>query len=149
MRSRLTTFASGVAVAALLGFAAMANAQDTIEGSTLDGATFSLPSVWVVGETLTLKGENWTNHDGNRGSVIGVKYDFGDVVPSNPVDELDDIWMRITASSAGSFEVQLPFPADAEWAEGETHTIHLLTGSLGDNDKVRNPTLRVTLVSAP
>lgn len=139
----------GAVVAAMLGAAALpVAAQDRIEGSTLDGATFSLSSAWIAGQPLTLKGENWTNHDGNRGSVIGVKYDFGDTVPTDPVDEIDDLWLRITAGNDGAFEVQLPYPEDAGWEAGESHTIHLLTGSLGNNDKVRNPTLRVIIAPA-
>lgn len=75
----------GVALAAaLLAGTFAVQAQDMTEGNTLDGATFVLPKVWVQGEPLPLNGTNWTNHDGNRGSVIGVKYDFGDVVPSVP-----------------------------------------------------------------
>lgn len=129
-------------------FLAPAVAQDPISGSTLDGATFQLPSVWVIGEPLAIAGENWTTHAGDRGSVIGVKYDFGEVVPTDPVDEMDDIWARITADGSGAFSAELPYPADAGWSVGEEHTIHLLTGAMGDNDKVRNPTLRVTLVAA-
>lgn len=136
-------------LSALCGLAMLpASAQDRIEGSTLDGATFSLSSAWVIGETLPISGENWTTNAGNRGSVIGVKYDFGDVVPLEPIDELDDLWARITASSTGSFAVKLPFPAHAGWEAGQTHTIHLLTGMLGDDDKVRNPTLRITIVES-
>lgn len=139
----------GAAAAALLGLAAPSvSAQEPIAGSTLDGATFSLPSAWPIGEPLPLSGTNWTTHTGDRGSTIAVKYDFGDVVPSQPLDELDDIWARIVAARDGSFAVDLPFPEDAGWTVGETHTIHLLTGALGDNDKVRNPTLRVTIVEA-
>lgn len=123
-------------------------AQDAIEGSTLDGATFTLSKVWVIGAPLVVSGENWTTHDGDRGSVIGVKYDFGEVVPAEPLDEIDDIWARITADRSGAFTAELPYPEDADWNAGEEHTIHLLTGALGNNDKVRNPTLRVTLVEA-
>lgn len=136
-------------VTAFLALAlAPALAQDTIQGSTLDGASFELSSVWVIGESLAIKGENWTTHDGDRGSVIGVKYDFGDVVPAEPLDEIDDIWARISADRSGAFAAVLPYPEDAGWSAGEEHTIHLLTGALGDNDKVRNPTLRLTLVEA-
>ncbi len=139
----------GVALAAaLLAGTFAVQAQDMTEGNTLDGATFVLPKVWVQGEPLPLNGTNWTNHDGNRGSVIGVKYDFGDVVPSVPLDEMDDLWARIQVPSSGTFSVELPYPDDAGWEIGSTHTIHLLTGSLGDNDKVRNPTLRVTVGAA-
>lgn len=127
---------------------APALAQDRIEGSTLDGATFELSSVWVIGEPLAVQGENWTTHAGDRGSVIGVKYDMGGVVPTDPIDEIDDLWARIAASNDGAFTIDLPFPDDAGWTAGEQHTIHLLTGALGDNDKVRNPTLRLTLVEA-
>lgn len=140
------TFAATAAFLALL--LAPAVAQDPVTGSTLDGATFQLPPVWVIGEPLAIEGENWTTHAGDRGSVIGVKYDFGEVVPSDPVDEMDDIWARITADGSGTFSAQLPYPEDAGWSAGEQHTIHLLTGALGDNDKVRNPTLRITLVEA-
>src|SRR5690606_6394398 len=94
-------------------------AQDAITGSTLDGATFQLPSGWVVGEPLAIEGENRTTHAGGRGSVIGVKYDFGEVVPTDPVDEMDDIWARITADRSGAFSAELPFPADAGWSAGE------------------------------
>jgi hypothetical protein len=138
----------GLIIGALLLAAALpASGQDTIEGHTLDGATFSLPRNWVLGQPLPLAGTNWTTHAGDRGSVIGVKYDFGEVVPADPVDEVDDLWMRIVVPNSGEFAVELPFPADAGWEAGETHTVHLLTGMLGDNDKVRNPTLRVTVVA--
>lgn len=140
---RISTAAAFLALAA-----APILAQDAITGSTLDGATFELSSSWVIGEPLALKGANWTTHDGDRGSVIGVKYDFGEVVPAEPVDEIDDLWLRITADRSGTFAVDLPYPEDAGWSAGEEHTIHLLTGALGDNDKVRNPTLRLTLVAA-
>ncbi len=139
----------GVAIgASLLAGLLSVHAQEMTEGHTLDGATFSLPKVWIEGQPLSLSGTKWTNHDGNRGSVIGVKYDFGDVVPTEPLDEMDDLWARIVVPSSGTFTAELPYPSHAGWAVGTTHTIHLLTGSLGDNDKVRNPTLRLIIGAA-
>lgn len=135
-------------VATLALFAAAAPAQDILTGSTLDGATVFAPAQWVIGEPLRVTGEGWTNNDGNRGSVIGVKYDQGTVVPSEPLDEMDDLWARVFAGADGGWSVDLPYPADAGWAAGETHRIHFLTGLLGDNDKVRNPVLTVTIVEA-
>jgi len=137
-----------VIAAALLVVVAPVSAQDMIEGHTLDGATFSLPSVWVLGEDLPVTGTNWTTFAGDRGSVIGVKYDFGDVVPPVPLDVMDELWARIVVPDAGAFAVDLPFPRDAGWAEGETHTVHLLSGSLGDDDRARGPVLRLTIGAA-
>lgn len=142
------TMRSLMAGASLLAGMLSVQAQELTQGHTLDGATFSLPKVWVQGQPLPLSGTKWTNHDGNRGSVIGVKYDFGDVVPPTPLDEIDDLWARIVVPGSGEFSVELPYPEHANWETGTTHTIHLLTGSLGDNDKVRNPTLRVTVGAA-
>lgn len=145
LTNTLRGFAFG---AAILGGVLCVQAQELTEGYTLDGATFALPKIWVEGKPLPLSGTQWTNHDGNRGSVIGVKYDFGDVVPETPLDEMDDLWARIVVPDSGTFAVELPYPDHAGWEVGSTHTIHLLTGSLGDNDKVRNPTLRVTVGAA-
>lgn len=129
-------------------FAAVAPAQEIVGGETLDGASFSAPAHWVMGEPLPVSGENWTTNHGNRGSVIGVKYNQGAVVPSEPLDEMDDLWARIYADAQGNWSVELPYPEDAGWAAGETHRIHFLTGLLGDDDKVRNPVLTVTIVEA-
>jgi len=152
MRRRLshpTRSLSALAVAALLALTPhMAAGQDTITGTTLDGATFEAPAVWVMGETLLISGEGWTNIPGNIGSVIGVKYDQGETVPENPVGDLDDVWLEIGAAADGSWSAELPFPENAGWAVDEVHSVHLLTGLLGVNDKARNPVIRVTLVEA-
>lgn len=149
----LTRLLAGMTLTAGLALAAFAApAQDapaeTVGGTTLDGATLSAPAHWVHGQTLTVTGENWTTTDGNRGSVIGVKYDQGTFVPTVPVDEMDDIWLRITAANDGSWTAEMPWPEDAGWTVGETHRVHFLTGLLGVNDPARNPVITLTIVDA-
>ncbi len=135
--------------AALLGLGVMASsawAAGTIEAATADGATYTIPSEWVVGETLPVSGAGWTDIAGTAGSVIAIVYDFGSVPSNDPVD--DEIWLRITANPDGSWSADLPFPADAGWTAGETHKVHLLTGSLGQNDTARGAAIDVELVEA-
>jgi len=145
--SRLAPLAAAAFALALFAAPAAAQEAEMIEGTTLDGASFIAPAQWVVGEPLTVSGQGWVNSAGTTGSVIGVKYDQGTVVPAEPVDEMDDIWLRITASSDGSWSANLPYPDDAGWAAGESHRVHLLTGLLGVNDIARNPVITVTLVA--
>jgi len=133
--------------AALLFLAALpfsASAQELIEGTTADGATYSVPAQWVAGETLSVSGAGWTNSRGNRGSIIAVVYDRGGVPSPDP--ENDEIWLRITAKTDGSWSAELPFPPDAGWKAGETHLVHFLSGSLGRQDKARGPAVEVTII---
>lgn len=112
------------------------SAATIFEGVTPDGATYLIPTEWVIGETLHISGSGWTNQDERFGSTIAVKYDFGDV------------WAVITAEQDGSWETDLEFPTSAEWSVGEIHSVHLLTGALGENDKIRNPLIEVTIIAA-
>lgn len=124
-------------------------AAGSIEGSTPDGATFSAPDQWELGQPLVVEGKGWKTAAGNQGSVIAVKYDQGTVVPADPVDDLDGVWLVITADRDGNWVAELPFPENAGWADGETHAVHLLTGMLVNDDNIRNPTIRVTTVEKP
>lgn len=122
-------------------------AQETIQATTADGATYSVAAQWPLGQTLSASGTNWTNSRGNAGSTIAVVYDFGSVPSPDQVD--DEIWLRIQAERDGSWSAELPFPSDAGWAVGEVHKVHLLSGSLGHQDKARGPVVDVLIVEAP
>lgn len=146
MKSFLPLGAITTALGAVFAYSALA--QTMTEGTTRDGATYGVPSEWVAGHPLTISGGNWLTED-DRGSVIGVKYDRGAVIPDTVVDfEFDDIWARIAADEEGNFITTIPFPDGAGWDVGEEHSVHLLTGSIAANDLVRNPAITVTIVAA-
>ena len=84
-KARFAPLAAAALVFAFLAAPAGAQDAEVIAGETLDGATFTAPAEWVIGETLTVSGEGWVNSPGTAGSVIGVKYDQGAVVPAEPV----------------------------------------------------------------
>lgn len=135
---------------AILGFALFAGAsaaQTPIEGATTDGATFISPSQWAVGTTLSVSGTGWTTIAGDSGSTIAALYNRGTVLNPRPVNDNDEIWAVIVAAADGTWSAELPFPAEAGWAPGSVQMVHLLTGSLGINDKVRSVTLEITIIA--
>lgn len=140
---RYIRLAAAMAVLACLPLAA--TAQERIEGNTADGASYSVPAQWVAGQVLSVSGADWTTSRGDKGSTIAVVYDFGSV-PS-PDSEDDEIWLRIVAAPDGSWSAELPFPPEAGWQAGETHKVHFLSGSLGQNDKARGPAVDVLIVT--
>lgn len=137
----------GIALAASILLAPLAAAQEIFEGQTSDGAGYSIPTRWVVGQPLELGGTGWTDLAGAGGSTIAVVYDFGTVRAPVLIDGDDEIWAVIEAEADGSWSFSLPFPDSANWAAGETHKVHLLSGSLGTNDRARGVAVDVTIAA--
>ncbi|MGD9738998.1 MAG: hypothetical protein AB7O56_06170 [Bauldia sp.] len=136
-----------IALAAILALAPIAAAQEFTEGHTSDGAGYSIPTRWVMGEPLVMKGTNWTDIPGTGGSTIAVAYDFGTVLSPLPLNGDDEVWAVIEAGADGSWSFGLPFPGSANWSAGETHKVHLLSGSLGTNDRARGVAVDVSIVA--
>jgi hypothetical protein len=137
----------GLAFATALLLAPLAAAQDLVEGQTSDGAGYTVPTRWVVGQPLALEGKGWTDLAGTAGSTIAVVYDFGTVRSPVLIDGDDEVWAVIEAGADGSWSFSLPFPEAANWAAGETHKVHLLSGSLGVNDRARGVAVDVAIVA--
>lgn len=158
-----------LATTSALGLAAFAVSPAQAEtGTHPSGAAATAPDAILLGQTIHIEGTGWTSPDAGEGSIIAVKFDFGDLSPTTvPVipgtaTERDDVWAIIEADGDGSFEVDLPVPtldntdaadiADDEagmadgWAVGESHTINLLSGSLRPGgDTPRGIALDVTI----
>lgn len=133
-------------------FALMVNgvaAQEMSEGESSDGARYSVPSEWTMDQPLVIAGTNWLNLAGNAGSTIAVVYDFGAVRAPFEINGDDEVWAVIEADATGAWTYELPFPETANWAVGETHKLHLLSGSLGTNDVARGIAIDVTIIASP
>lgn len=134
-------------------------------------ATYYLPSEWVVGEPLTIRGEGWFNTAGTQGSAIAVKIGVGSpgdisrleqlAVPpglnSAPIDE--EVWAIIQADADGRFTAEIEYPTSALTTStvqaGDQVQLALLTGSLLTGDWPRaapagpNDSPVVTVVTEP
>lgn len=114
---------------------------------------------------LHLEGTGWTTSDGAFGSCIAVKFDGGDVIATNPpVSEngatsgtcggggtTNNIFAYVEADNSGAWIADVPIPTVAtsttlaasgrNWADGEKHSVTLLTGSSRSGDASRSVTL--------
>ena len=116
--------------------AAKANDTATVAGST----------VIKNGQGLEISGSGW-----GANTVIAVKYDSGEVKPTDPVTHNGkDLSARgvvavIKADENGNFTETIPFPTNANWAVGSEHEINFLSGSLQDGDQKHSATHKVTV----
>lgn len=116
--------------------AAKANDTATVAGST----------VIKNGQGLEISGSGW-----GANAVIAVKYDDGNVKPTEPVThDGKDLSARgvvavIHADADGNFTETLPFPTNANWTVGSEHKINFLSGSLQDGDQKHSATHTVTV----
>ena len=116
--------------------AAKANDTATVAGST----------VIKNGQGLEISGSGW-----GANAVIAVKYDGGNVKPTEPVThDGKDLSARgviavIKADANGNFTTTIPFPTNANWAVGSEHEINFLSGSLQKGDEQHSATHKVTV----
>jgi len=116
--------------------AAKANDTATVAGST----------VIKNGQGLEISGSGW-----GANAVIAVKYDDGNVKPTEPVThDGKDLSARgvvavIHADADGNFTETLPFPTNANWTVGSEHKINFLSGSLQKGDQKHSATHTVTV----
>ena len=111
-----------------------------------DTATVAGPKVIKNGQGLEVSGSGW-----GANAVIAVKYDDGNVKPTEPVThDGKDLSARgvvavIHADADGNFTETLPFPTNANWTVGSEHKINFLSGSLQDGDQKHSATHTVTV----
>lgn len=116
--------------------AAKANDTATVAGST----------VIKNGQGLEISGSGW-----GANTVIAVKYDSGEVKPTDPVTHngkdlsAKGVVAVIHADANGNFTETIPFPTNANWAVGSEHEINFLSGSLQDGDQKHSATHKVTV----
>lgn len=126
------------------------------------GASVEVPDTAVVGTSFTITGTNWTTKE-SKGSVVAVKLDLGSFQHlkgkelKHPISDTSlpaDVWAVVAAKADGSFSLNVPLPtaanstgADPKVAGG-SYTVNLLTGTLGENDKIRSLQFKVGVVAA-
>ena len=116
--------------------AAKANDTATVAGST----------VIKNGQDLEISGSGW-----GANTVIAVKYDGGNVKPTEPVTHngkdlsAKGVVAVIHADANGNFTTTIPFPTNANWDVGSEHEINFLSGSLQDGDQKHSATHKVTV----
>ncbi|WP_157983909.1 YncE family protein [Nesterenkonia muleiensis] len=156
-----TLFSSG-----LVGVMASAAHAETQSVETPDGAVLIAPTEVEHGEEIVISGENWFGQDGESPSVGAVLLDApapGAVNTTreviNPVTGEPTADTRLhaifEAEDDGSWEVSIPFPDEdnsdidpQDWDAETEHLVRVLSGSLGDNDVIRNPHAEFTVVAA-
>lgn len=162
-----------LATASAVGLGALATSPASAGTATSGSATATGPDVVSVGQSIHIEGTGFTSPAGvgDGGSVIAVKFDDGDLSPTEDVlnpttgTTRDDVWAIVEAEPDGSFEVDLPFPTVANssaedvaadeggiadgWAADETHNIRLLTGSMLAGDTGRSLSLPFTTSASP
>ena len=127
------------------------------------GAKAEAPETAAVGSSFTITGTGWTTKDGSKGSVIAAKVDAGSYRhkagqelknPANGATLAADVWAVTAATTDGSFSMTISLPTAANStgatpkAAGDSYTINLLTGSLGDKDKIRSVPVTIGVVAA-
>lgn len=133
----------------------------TTQATTPDGATLAIDSVVPVADGITVTGTGWVTQNHARGSRVVFKYDRGGVKLHTPPDvptETDNPFTAtnvvgyVDAKNDGSFTATLPFPtpanssvADGAWAEGTTHHVTALSGSLIPGDQIRSANVTFTI----
>lgn len=109
-------------------------------------ATVAGSTIIKNGQGLKISGSGW-----GANAVIAVKYDDGNVKPTEPVThDGKDLSARgvvavIHADADGNFTETLPFPTNANWAVGSEHEINFLSGSLQKGDQKHSATHTVTV----
>ncbi|MCD7102235.1 hypothetical protein [Pseudoclavibacter sp. 13-3] len=115
-----------------------------------------------AGGKLHLEGTGWTTADGLRGSCIAFKFDNGSELALNPPSSdstgtckgggtTNNVFAYQMADNDGDWiaDVQIPTTATsstlaaagADWADGQTHSVTLLTGSARSGDVGRSTTV--------
>jgi len=132
---------------ALSASAAPATFTDVATGAAI---TFDSTTV-ELGGTILLDGTGWTTQAGDSGSHIAIKIDRGGI---QPVGVTDGVWQVIEADADGTFDdVEFAVPdGTTSGAQGSatavapgTYSVHFLTGSLIDGDKIRSVAASITL----
>ncbi|WP_150461168.1 YncE family protein [Nesterenkonia ebinurensis] len=145
--------------------ASAAHAEETQTVTTPDGATLVAPTEVEFGEEIVISGEGWFANDGESPSVGAVLLDApapGAVNTTrdvtNPVtDEVTPdkrLHAIFEAAEDGTWEVSIPFPdqensdiAEGSWDAETEHLVRVLSGSLGEDDVIRNPAAEFTIVA--
>lgn len=111
-----------------------------------DSATVTGSAIIKNGQGLEISGSGW-----GANTVIAVKYDGGEVKPTDPVThDGKDLSARgviavIKADENGNFTTTIPFPTNANWTVGSEHKINFLSGSLQKGDEQHSATHTVTV----
>lgn len=120
---------------------------NSFEGEAKDGAKLVITNV-TEGGSMTLTGTGFKHPDGS-GSVLGVLLDDRG---TSYKDQEGGVAATIEADADGNFSVTLPVPtaenASQAWAEGSTHRVRLLSGSLKEGDALRSLPVEVTVAAA-
>ena len=111
-----------------------------------DTATVTGSAIIKNGQGLEISGSGW-----GANTFIAVKYDGGNVKPTEPVThDGKDLSARgvvavIHADENGNFTTTIPFPTEANWTVGSEHEITFLSGSLQKGDQKHSATHTVTV----
>lgn len=111
-----------------------------------DSATVTGSAIIKNGQGLEISGSGW-----GANTVIAVKYDGGNVKPTEPVTHngkdlsAKGVVAVIHADANGNFTTTIPFPTIANWDVGSEHEINFLSGSLQDGDQKHSATHKVTV----
>lgn len=111
-----------------------------------DSATVTGSAIIKNGQGLEISGSGW-----GANTFIAVKYDGGNVKPTEPVTHngkdlsAKGVVAVIHADANGNFTTTIPFPTNANWAVGSEHEINFLSGSLQDGDQKHSATHKVTV----
>lgn len=111
---------------------------------------YSAPTGVEAGTSMTVSGKRWLNtSQRNTGSVIAIRLDGveagGEVRHPVTGEPLTDptIIAAVKANAVGAWTATLPLPTD--WKPGDTHTIRLSTGELGEDDNERSESHEVEI----
>ncbi|MEZ2190315.1 hypothetical protein [Corynebacterium sp. CCM 9204] len=129
----------------------MSEDTEVISGKTEDGASAEIPYAVNPGDTVTLRGSNWTSTDKSAGSTLVVKLYYQladgqtgtyqrtgtDVVdhPKNGNPE-PTIWKLFKADSEGNFAIDLDLPKELE--PGQKLSVTITSGLANSADAQRS-----------
>ncbi|MCX7543697.1 hypothetical protein OS128_12355 [Corynebacterium sp. P5848] len=125
--------------------------EETVSGTTEDGASVEIPYSVEPGETVKLTGENWKSTDGSTGSTLVVKLYYqladgekgtyqrtGDNVVNHPKNGNPEptIWKLFKADNDGTFSIDLDLPKDLE--PGQKLSVTVTSGLASSADAQRS-----------
>ncbi|MFT3855493.1 MAG: hypothetical protein QM733_22605 [Ilumatobacteraceae bacterium] len=139
------------------------------------GETVGVADAVIVDNTIHIEGDGWTDGKADsdaNGSWIAIKLGAagsggeagilttepaaGQFVFPGTTSGVSSIWYGAIADDSGHFSVDVPFPTAGNtspalaqaWAAGETHHLHLLTGSMKPTgDRARSMYLTFTIAA--
>ncbi|MFW0121340.1 hypothetical protein [Rothia sp. CCM 9419] len=168
--TKVTRYTAVAALAAaLVGAPAIAptyslSGNTAIAQETPATKTLSVSSTADSEGKITVIGSGFISAAEGRGAVVALKFDAGGVNNLEPVvhpltgQKIPNKTVNfvVVAEEDGSFEAKVPLPSpanstvdEADWAEGTTHNLTALVGSLGAQDVPGNAMVDFTVAYAP